>query len=410
MIVFLHFDEENNSVSNQINLLSLGDKRESSSKITLPLNNTDKEIIQCIVVPSVDINKDDLIVFATKKCIYVQNVVTYNLFFDVRNFNMNINSIKYNDDNHSLFVILNDYYLIELSLQYQTISMKNYDILLKMLEKVQKNNAINVVQYEYFSSPNELTFSLSFIKEVTNFELISKCNKKLKDVKNNTSLIGVKFDRDKRIYILNYDNMIVQCQIVPDYGEIKYWSFYDNILFIGCEDDNLYVIDTNVFEVIFILEGHKNIITDLLCSKQVITSYSPIIKDTDFKQVTYRTLFNSKINVSDSLDTLSSGKGITEQYYKYEVITMGKDGLVLKWSFDYKEQNRIIDSTQDTIKQIKLIPIKKHKILNPVYRYSLDNSIPILGCCYNSKNKKLYTLCQRDVYNKSIEYKTYYLE
>ena len=57
-----------------------------------------------------------------------------------------------------------------------------------------------------------------------------------------------------------------------------------------------------------------------------------------------------------------------------------------------------------------MIPIKKHKILNAVYKYSLDNTIPILGCCYNSKNKKLYTLCQRDVYNKSIEYKTYYLE
>ena len=243
---------------------------------------------------------------------------------------MNINSIKYNDDNQSLFVILNDYYLIELSLQYPTISMKNYDILLKMLEKKQKNNAINVVQYEYFSSPNELTFSLSFIKEVTNFELISKCNKKLKEVKNNSSLIGVKFYRDKSIYILNYDTMIVQCKIVPDYGEIKYWSFYDNILFIGCEDDNVYVIDTKLFEIIFILEGHKNTITDLLCTKQMITSNNPIIKDTDFKQVTYRTLFNSKINVSDSVDTLSSGKGITEQYYKYEVITMGKDGLVLK--------------------------------------------------------------------------------
>lgn len=371
------------------------------------MNNNDKVIIQCIVIP---FNKDDLIVFATKKNIYIQNVVTYNLFFDLRNFNMTINSIKYNEDNKSLFVIINDYYLFELSLQYPTISMKNFDILLKMLEKKQKNNAINVIQYDYYSEPEQICFSLSFIREVTNFELISKFNRKITEIKNNSSFIGVRFDKDKSIYILNNNNMIVQSQIVPDYGEIKYWSFYDNIIFIGCEDDNIYVIDTNIFHIIFILEGHKNIITDLICYKQLITSNTTIIKGIDFKQVTYRTLFNNKNNINGSIDSLSQSKGLTEQYYKYEVLTVGKDGLIIKWSFDYKEHNRVNESNTNSIKQIKLIPIKKHKIINPIIKYSLDNKNPIVGCCYHQKNKKIFTLCQRDIYTKSIEYKTYYLE
>lgn len=421
IIVFL-FDEkriENDDNNNKITIITLGTDHESINQVTLPIKEkSEAEITSCILISRVENIKEDIIIFSTKFSIYVQNVVTYNLLFDVHELGYEINYFYYNEERKSLFVVMNKIYFIELNLKYKTIPSNNIISLLKMIKNTndkKKNNVLEISHYDYYAeqNQNEVTFSCSYIQQVLKFDLFSQFNHQILSVKSNDKYIGIMLGNMKSVYVLSYETMKVVCHIKAEYGIIKYWSFEQDFLFISPEDNKIYIIDTNIFEIIFILEGHKNYINDLICfqNKTHIDCFDS--KNFNFKQVTYNKILmdNSNKNRLNERGEKYKKKRHFISINKYMVLSIGSDGMMIKWSFSYNTCNKNIDVSNNTnnVRQIKLISISIYKIIYPQIVIPLKNDTPFLSFCYNSFNHKIYTLSQRDIYKSVIEYKSYNL-
>lgn len=420
IIVFLFTEkrkEKDNNKNNKITVFNLGTNNESVSQVALPIKDKNDTIItSCILISRAENIKEDIIIFSTKFSIYVQNVVTYNLLFDVHELGYEINSFYYNDERKSLFVVMNEVYLIELNLKYKTIPANNIIPLLRMMNSKNtssKSNILKISHYDYYAEPNqnEVTFSCSYIQQILKYDLFSQFNQQILDVRSNEKYIGIMISNMKSVFIFIYETMKVICQIKAEYGIIKYWSFEQGFLFISPEDNKIYVIDTNIFEIIFILEGHKNYISDLKCYRKTTQVESCDLNNLNFKQVIY-----NKILMKNSNEIKAGMKN--EKYEKkkpifsinnYTVLSTGSDGMMIKWSFVYNKSDKSVNiySSTNNIRQIKLISISIYKIIYPQIVIPLKNDTPFLAFCYNSFNHKLYTLSQRDIYKSVIEYKSY---
>ena len=430
----------------------------------LPLfDNSENKINSIHLIPSLRKNKNEfLILYSTSLCIYLQNKSDFDKIFDLSNYNLNgkieIKFTRINLDTSSLLILFNNNNIIETKIR-GIIENKNFKDFQKYLfndksslKNKKPQNESNDTSYQYKN------FSYSYFKDISGI-----AKRFIFNIGNNTqeinevfyinqinSYLGILSYGKKFLYLINNNTFKLDLEIRSIYGEMRIILFENDLLFISTEDNNLYIIDLIKMELVHILEGHFNVIVDVICielndqnsnkdsslinavrnntmlnnfggknNKQYDLNWGPSEK-VYFKQITFaqdclgakslRHNANAIKNYvppkrEDSSKRINNTNKIRN--YKYTLYTFGKDGKCFQWEINSnKATNNKAPKNNNNI-QIKLCSNKTVKPKNPIQEIIIPNTNnnPFMGCCLN--NNGLMVLTQREITKTKINCNIY---
>jgi hypothetical protein len=379
------------------------------------------------------------------------------------NFNFNgkleIKLTKINFDTSSLLILFNNNNIIETKIR-GIIENKNFKDFQKYLfndkfssKNKKLQNESNDASYQYKN------FSYSYFKDISGSAKrfifsIGNNTQEINDVfyiNQTNSYLGILSYGKKFLYLINNNTFKLDLEIRSIYGEMRIILFENDLIFISTEDNNLYIIDLIQMELVHILEGHFNVIVDLISielndqnsnkdsslinairnntvlnnfrgknNKQYDLNWGPSEK-VYFKQITFdqdclgakslRHNANAIKNYvppkrEDSSKRMNNNNKIRN--YKYTLYTFGKDGKCFQWEINNNKttSNSKIQKNNNII-QIKLCSNKTVKPKNPIQEIIIPNTNdnPFMGCCLN--NNGLMVLTQREITKTKINCNIY---
>ncbi len=143
---------------------------------------------------------------------------------------------------------------------------------------------------------NDKIITLKFRLKFTN-----TINKKYLEIYENNNHLAISF-AGGRLKIFHYETKSLISEFKSNYGNIisLEYSLDGKVLGLGCEDDNVYIIDAELNTLLYCLDGHKNYITSIIFEEQLVGDDETIDKSQ----------MNSIEGIYDKLETYKSEKGI----------------------------------------------------------------------------------------------------
>lgn len=236
------------------------------------------------------------LLISSDKEVYLQsidNINEYYLIFKIEDFGV-ISNIFLNPENSYVIIVIDENILIEVRLFEKVISFlglssknqvenmernesknsKDYQTLLSSLYEYILNNSIDKLVFSCI-----IKYTSSLLKTICPYHYISPINKALFEYmiyfENEVKPIDLQFKPSSNEYVVSFKNGFVcilnslkqmSCVFKTTYGNIISMSFSSDgrLLGLGCEDDNIYIIDTNKNLLLYTLIGHDNYISSIL--------------------------------------------------------------------------------------------------------------------------------------------------
>lgn len=385
-----------------------------------------------------------LYLFSTDKKIFHQNITINkpNVIFDLSSFdNYTINGLYTfkNGLSSFIFVLLNENILIELNTKKE---QGNQAKLLNTLLKQRKglitpSNRINIIDCQYLKEGHLIINHTVCLFDRNESNVISlwrfSNEERIRNVvvyyTDSLKLIALELEGGL-LRVIDYALFKIICEFKANYGHLTAisFSFDGNLLGIGTEDDNGYIIDIQSKQIVSCLEGHKNYITEFLielksknmsnsntlpANNSLLNNHSHNhnqsqphhlnLENVIFREVDKIVLLNewkispsslnnehkihsSQINKRKKTTSLSYLRIVgeiqnyhLEQQKKYDIYTCGLDGNICSWEIEYKaiKRNHYDEDDQSSVPTARNIESLIEDDMNPLKKKMFQYYPPI---------------------------------
>ena len=313
--------------------------------------------------------------------------------------------------NNNMYILLSNNMIIQID--YTKNCINNNELILSILkfqnedkyfkkkykEENDKNKNFIIIDFECKEN-GKISFTYSLYKFQNQTINILTClifsNKKEEEKINFISVYKNKYLilalNKGKVRLISLYNFKILSQFKSNFGTINSISFsYDgNLLGIGAQDNNAYIIDLNNQNIISCLEGHNNYISKIIFElHESIGNYSNLINFTsDINRINSINRNKKNIFIQVEKDIIikhwinSHNKNLDEkrnniyrknttiklnnqnQYKIYDIYTSGLDGKIGSYRIEYYENNNNNDNNHLNVNNTNLNNINNNNLSN----------------------------------------------